>query len=135
MMLGNAEAISHMAYAVFQTRDLHSCPSIFLRDPLCEEHPSNEIEIGSKGSSDLHRFEFPPVKSYSPDTNWSARVRLGWVSEKWRIFAFPKFGKFGQHESHIRTIKFKLVIKNFPHPIKYIFSNIQTKFAKLEIYI
>lgn len=81
------------------------------------------------------RFEFPPVKSYSPDTNWSARVRLGWVSEKWRIFAFPKFGKFGQHESHIRTIKFKLVIKNFPHPIKYIFSNIQTKFAKLEIYI
>lgn len=65
-------------------------------------------------------------------------MRLDWVSEKWRIFAFPKFGKFGQHESHIRTIKFKLVIKNFeyfPHPIKYIFSNIQTKFAKLEIYI
>lgn len=59
-------------------------------------------------------------------------MRLDWVSEKWRIFAFPKFG---QHESHIRTIKFKLVIKNFPHPIKYIFSNIQTKFAKLEIYI
>lgn len=60
-------------------------------------------------------------------------MRLGWVSEKWRIF--PKFGKFDQHESHIRTIKLKLVIKNFPHPIKYIFSNIQTKFAKLEIYI
>lgn len=56
MMLGNAEAISHMAYAVFQARDLHSCPSIFLRDPLCEEHPSNEIEIGSKGSSDLRRL-------------------------------------------------------------------------------